>query len=120
MQAERIVLEPLPRERRRLERWAVRLPATLSGSILRKRRTVLVVDINVLGCRIEAAGRFNPGDRLQISIRPFGPFGAVVVWQQERVVGLRFQTTLHTGVLDTILRIDPSLRCPIERRWRSG
>ena len=90
----------------------------VSGSIMRKRRIVRLLDINVLGCRIEGAGKFNPCDRLQITIAPFGPFGVEVVWHREGLVGMRFQRLLHTAVIDHIVRMTTEERCPIERRWR--
>jgi hypothetical protein len=106
-------------DRRRLIRHQVDIAADLSGSILPRRRKVIMKDINAFGCRIETAGRLNLRDFVMVSVPSFGPFGAFVVWQVEDQIGLEFRRPLDAAVVTHVTRLRTEITCPIELRWRS-
>jgi hypothetical protein len=91
-----------PEARRRLQRRPTSIPTRIGNSDLR-RAPARIVDITVLGCRIELTSRVNPRDFLTVTVPGLGVLGAVVVWAQGASAGLQFRQPLHDAVLRHLL-----------------
>jgi hypothetical protein len=91
-----------PEARRRLQRRPTSIAARVGNSALR-RAPARIVDITVLGCRIELTSRLNAQDFLTLAVPGLGCLGTVVVWAQGASAGLQFRQPLHEAVLRHVL-----------------
>jgi hypothetical protein len=89
-------------ERRRVERSALRLDASIREPG-RGRVSVRVIDISTHGCRIEATAGPNPESWVLLSIAGLETQYCRVVWNCQEFAGLEFETPLAEAVLDRIL-----------------
>lgn len=90
-------------ERRRANRTALRLSATLREST-RGRVEARLIDISTHGCRVEAISGASPDSWLWLSIAGLETQYCRVVWHCEEFVGLEFETPLAKAVLDRLLQ----------------
>ena len=89
-------------ERRRVERSALRLDASIREPG-RGRVAVRVIDISTHGCRIEATSGPNPESWVLLSIAGLETQYCRVVWNCQEFAGLEFETPLAEPVLDRLL-----------------
>jgi hypothetical protein len=89
-------------ERRRVERSALRLDASIREPG-RGRVSVRVIDISTHGCRIEATSGPNPESWVLLSIAGLETQYCRVVWNCQEFAGLEFETPLAEPVLDRLL-----------------
>lgn len=101
-----------PAAHRRSVRRPIRLWATLSGSVIRRRR-VTVTDITMLGCRIDARCRLDIGACLMVTLPSLAPMGGIVIWAEEDGCGFEFAQPLHPCVLDRLLEEPPAPEPPV-------
>ncbi len=89
-------------ERRRVKRFALRLPASVrerAGA----RRPMCVIDISTHGCRIECQSKLNPETAIWVYLAHLAAIEAKVVWCRDNFAGLEFSVPLHQAVLDGLL-----------------
>ena len=91
-----------PAERRRVERSALRLDASIREPG-RGRVAVRVIDISTHGCRIEATSGPNPDSWVLLSIAGLETQYCRVVWNCQEFAGLEFETPLSEPVLERLL-----------------
>ncbi|HEX8842503.1 MAG TPA: PilZ domain-containing protein [Sphingomicrobium sp.] len=91
-----------PAERRRVERSALRLDASIREPG-RGRVSVRLIDISTHGCRIEATSGPNPDSWVLLSITGLETQYCRVVWNCQEFAGLEFETPLAEAVLDRLL-----------------
>jgi PilZ domain len=91
-----------PAERRRVERSALRLDASIREPG-RGRVSVRLIDISTHGCRIEATSGPNPDSWVLLSIAGLETQYCRVVWNCQEFAGLEFETPLAEAVLDRLL-----------------
>ena len=91
-----------PAERRRVERSALRLDASIREPG-RGRVAVRVIDISTPGCRIEATSGPNPDSWVLLSIAGLETQYCRVVWNCQEFAGLEFETPLSEPVLERLL-----------------
>jgi len=89
-------------DRRRAERAALRLNATMREAG-RGRVTARVIDISTHGCRIEAGSGASVETWLWLSIAGLETQYCRVVWRCQEFAGLEFATPLSEPVLDRLL-----------------
>ena len=90
-------------ERRRADRAALRLSATLREPG-RGRATVRVIDISTHGCRIEATSGASSESWVWLSIAGIETQYCRVVWRASEFAGLEFATPLAEAVLERLLQ----------------
>lgn len=90
-------------ERRRAERAALRLNATIREPG-RSRVQVRVIDISTHGCRIEATTGPSPDTWVLLSIAGLETQYCRVVWQFHEFAGLEFATPIAEPVLERLLQ----------------
>ncbi len=95
-------LVPSHAELRDTTRVPVSLTGDLGNSRLGKRRVVLL-DISGGGCRVETSLDVPPGTAIIITIPGLAPMSCEVRWNVRGMLGLRFKTPLHAGVVSHIL-----------------
>ena len=95
-------LPPEQTERRRSERYALQLPASVRESGGGRVPTV-VIDISTLGCRIEARGSFNRDKQLWLYLANLAAIEARIVWCRDSFAGLEFSVPLHQAILDSLI-----------------
>jgi hypothetical protein len=91
-----------PQERRRAERAALRLNATIREPG-RSRVGVRLIDISTRGCRIEATCTLSPDTWLLLSIGGLETQYCRVVWHCHEFAGLEFGSALAEPVLERLL-----------------
>ena len=91
-----------PQERRRAERAALRLNATIREPG-RSRVGVRLIDISTRGCRIEATCTLSPDTWLLLSIGGLETQYCRVVWHCQEFVGLEFEKPLSDAVFERLL-----------------
>ena len=91
-----------PAERRRVERSALRLDASIREPG-RGRVAVRVIDISTHGCRIEATSGPNPDSWVLLSIAGLETQYCRVVRNCQEFAGLEFETPLSEPVLERLL-----------------
>lgn len=91
-----------PAERRRVERSALRLDASIREPG-RGRVSVRLIDISTHGCRIEATSGPNPDSWVLLSIAGLETQYCRVVWNCQEFAGLEFETPLAEAVLDRLV-----------------
>jgi hypothetical protein len=92
----------LPQERRRAERAALRLNATIREPG-RSRVGVRVIDISTHGCRIEATCTLSPDTWILLSIGGLETQYCRIVWNFHEFAGLEFGSPLAEPVLERLL-----------------
>ena len=98
-----IAIQPFDEpERRRAERAALRLNATMREAG-RGRVTARVIDISTHGCRIEAGSGASVETWLWLSIAGLETQYCRVVWRFQEFAGLEFATPLSEPVLERLL-----------------
>jgi hypothetical protein len=90
-------------ERRRADRSALRLSATIREPG-RGRVGVKLIDISTHGCRIEATGGTYPDNWLLLSIAGLETQYCRIVWHCHEFAGLEFETPLAETVLERLLQ----------------
>jgi hypothetical protein len=92
----------VPQERRRAERAALRLNATIREPG-RSRVGVRLIDISTHGCRIEATCSLSPETWLLLSIAGLETQYCRVVWHCHEFAGIEFGSPLAEPVLERLL-----------------
>lgn len=90
-------------ERRRAERAALRLSATIREPG-RSRAAVRVIDMSTHGCRIEATTGPSPDTWVLLSIAGLETQYCRVVWQFHEFAGLEFAAPIAETVLERLLQ----------------
>ena len=90
-------------ERRRADRTALRLDATIREPG-RGRLGVRLIDISTHGCRIEASGGSYPDSWLLLSIAGLETQYCRIVWNCHEFAGLEFEAPLAEAVLERLLQ----------------
>ena len=86
-------------------RQALRVSALIQsvlGSSRFGKRTVWLLDVSTLGCRVETGLSVPVGTRLVLTVPGLSPLGCQVRWIQHGSLGLCFATPLHSVVVDQI------------------
>lgn len=91
-----------PEERRRVERSALRLEASIREPG-RGRASVKLIDISTHGCKIEAASAPNPESWVLLSIAGIETQYCRVAWNCQEFAGLEFETPIAEPVLERLL-----------------
>ena len=89
-------------ERRRVERIALRLTATMRDGT-RSRVKVRVIDMSTRGCRIECSSPLTEDSWIWLSIAGLETQFCRVVWHCQEFVGLEFEKPLADAVLERLL-----------------
>ena len=89
-------------ERRRVERIALRLTATMRDGT-RSRVKVRVIDMSTRGCRIECSSTLAEDSWIWLSIAGLETQFCRVVWHCQEFVGLEFEKPLADAVLERLL-----------------
>ena len=90
-------------ERRRADRTALRLSATIREAN-RSRADARLIDISTHGCRVEAISHASPDAWLWLGIDGLETQYCRVVWRRDEFIGLEFETPLAEAVLDRLLQ----------------
>jgi hypothetical protein len=91
-----------PTERRRAERIALRLTATMRDGT-RSRVKVRVIDMSPRGCRIECSSNLTEDSWIWLSIAGLETQFCRVVWHHQEFVGLEFEKPLSDAVFERLL-----------------
>ena len=95
-------------ERRRANRVALRLAATMrEGS--RSKVRVRLIDISTHGCRIECSSTVTADTWLWLNIAGLESQYCRVVWHCQEFIGLEFEKPLADAVLDRLLQSQQQL-----------
>jgi hypothetical protein len=89
-------------ERRRVERLALRLTATMRDGT-RSRVKVRVIDMSTHGCRIDCTTTVEDDSWVWLSIAGLENQFCRVVWHHQEFVGLEFEKPLSDAVFDRLL-----------------
>jgi len=92
-----------PAERRRSDRIALRLNATMRDGT-RGRSQVRVIDMSTHGCRVQSPFVVADGSWIWLSIAGLETQYCRVAWHCEEFVGLEFQAPLSDVVFDRLLQ----------------
>lgn len=92
----------LPQERRRVERLALRLTATMRDG-RNSRVRARVIDMSTHGCRIECSTVVEDGSWIWLGIAGLETQYCRVVWHCQEFVGLEFERPLSEAVFDKLL-----------------
>ena len=90
-------------ERRRVERLALRLTATMRDGT-KSRVQARVIDMSTHGCRIEATSGASQDAWIMLSIAGLESQYCRVVWRCHEFAGIEFATPLAEAVLEKLLR----------------
>ena len=60
-------------------------------------------DVSAAGCRVELVEPVAVNDRVVARLPGLEPFGATVIWSDERSAGLSFNRPLHPAVYELLL-----------------
>src|SRR3954462_10616638 len=91
-----------PDERRRVERIALRLTATMRDGT-RSRVKVRVIDMSIRGCRIECSSNLAVDTWIWLSIAGLETQFCRVVWHCQEFIGLQFEKPLSEAVFNKLL-----------------
>jgi PilZ domain len=91
-----------PPERRRVERLALRLTATMRDGT-RSRVKVRVIDMSTHGCRIECSSTVEDDSWIWLSIAGLDTQFSRVVWHCQEFIGLQFEKPLSEAVFERLL-----------------
>jgi hypothetical protein len=89
-------------DRRRVERLALRLNATMRDST-RSRVRARVIDMSSRGCRIECTTPVEDDSWVWLSIAGLENQFCRVVWHHEEFIGLEFEKPLSDAVFERLL-----------------
>ena len=89
-------------DRRRVERIALRLTATMRDGT-RSRVKVRVIDMSPRGCRIECTTQVDDDSWIWLSIAGLETQFCRVVWHCQEFVGLEFEKPLSDAVFERLL-----------------
>lgn len=89
-------------ERRREERLALRLTATMRDGT-RSRVKVRVIDMSTRGCRIECTTNVEDGSWIWLGIAGLENQFCRVIWHHQEFVGLEFEKPLSDAVFERLL-----------------
>ena len=89
-------------ERRRVERLALRLTATMRDGT-RSRVKVRVIDMSTRGCRIECTTNVEDNSWIWLSIAGLENQFCRVIWHHQEFVGLEFEKPLSDAVFERLL-----------------
>ena len=90
-------------ERRRAERTALRLSATMREGT-RSRVKVKIIDMSTHGCRMECSSAVSDGAAVSLSITGLEMLYCRVVWNCQEFIGVEFATPLSQPVFDQLLQ----------------
>lgn len=93
---------PLREERRRVERLALRLTATMRDG-RNSRVRARVIDMSTHGCRIECSTSVEDGSWIWLSIAGLETQYCRVAWHCQEFVGLEFERPLSEAVFEKLL-----------------
>lgn len=62
-----------------------------------------VVDMSVVGFRLNTPAILSPGDRIWLTVPGKGGLESIVMWRDNYLYGCAFVTPLHIAVFDHIL-----------------
>lgn len=79
-------------------RWPVALPAMLREQGV-CALPVEIIDVSVTGCRLSTGYRTRIGAWARLSVGPFAPFKARIVWSDQFHATLHFDEPIHQSVL---------------------
>ena len=96
-------------ERRRADRAALRLNATMRTGGGKSRVQVRLIDISTHGCRIDCTSTVEAETWLWLSVAGIETQYCRVAWHCQEFVGLEFATPLSEPVLDKLLQDQQSL-----------
>jgi hypothetical protein len=92
-------------ERRR----AARLALNLAASVRERGRspfTVALLDLSVLGCRIELSGDLQADSWIWLKLPGLEPRYSRVAWCKAGFAGVEFEVPLHEAVFDCLVEMD--------------
>ena len=89
-------------ERRRVERLALRLTATMRDG-RNSRVQARVIDMSTCGCRIECTQKVDEDSWVWLSIASLETQYCRVVWNCEEFIGLEFERPLSEAVFEKLL-----------------
>jgi hypothetical protein len=89
-------------DRRRFERTALRLTATMRDGT-RSRVKVRVIDMSTHGCRIECSSSVDDDSWVWLSIAGLENQFCRVVWHAHEFIGLEFERPLSEAVFEKLL-----------------
>ena len=89
-------------DRRRVERTALRLTATMRDGT-RSRVKVRVIDMSTHGCRIECSSSVEDDSWIWLSIAGLENQFCRVVWHAHEFIGLEFERPLSEAVFEKLL-----------------
>ena len=89
-------------ERRRVERLALRLSATMRDGT-KSRVKVRVIDMSTHGCRVECTTNVEDDSWVWLGIAGLETQFCRVVWHHQEYVGLEFEKPLSDAVFDRML-----------------
>ena len=105
-------------ERRRSDRTALRLDATLrDGS--RSKAKARLIDISTHGCRIECSATVAAGSSVWLNIASLETQRCRVVWNCEEFIGLEFEKPLLQAVFDKLVADQGSMPASSIKELRS-
>jgi len=90
-------------ERRRAERTALRLSATMRDST-RSKVGARVIDMSTRGCRVECSSTVEDGSSIWLGIAGLETQYCRVVWHAGEFIGLEFEKPLSDAVFDRLLQ----------------
>ena len=90
-------------DRRRANRAALRLNATMRTGGGKSRVQVRLIDISTHGCRIDCTSTVEADTWIWLSVAGLETQYCRVAWQCQEFVGLEFATPLAEAVLDRLL-----------------
>ena len=96
-------------ERRRANRAALRLNATMRVGGGKSRVQVRLIDISTHGCRIDCTSTVEADTWVWLNVTGLETQYCRVAWQCQEFVGLEFATPLAEAVLDRLLQNQQSL-----------
>ncbi len=89
-------------DRRRVERLALRLTATMRDSRSSRVRA-RVIDMSTDGCRIECTAPVEDGSRIWLSIAGLETQYCRVVWHCNEFIGVEFERPISEAVFEKLL-----------------
>jgi hypothetical protein len=96
-------------ERRRADRAALRLAATMRTGGGKSRIKVRLIDISTHGCRVECTATVEAETWVWLSVTGIETQYCRVAWQCQEFVGLEFAAPLAEPVLDRLLQSQQNL-----------
>ena len=92
-------------EDREDDRWPVLLAATVATGTY--KQNVSVVNLSVVGCRIQCDNGLPPTGYVLISLHGFAALDGKIIWSEDNSAGIVFHPPLHPAVLNQIVEQNP-------------